>query len=85
MAAEISKLVTGVQQDVNTGNGVIHSVLKDTILVNKLTNSLDNIEKGTDAFNQNMEALKHNILFRGYFRRQEKEKQKEEKANADAQ
>ncbi|HJS53524.1 MAG TPA: MlaD family protein [Chitinophagaceae bacterium] len=85
LAAEINKLVTGVEQDVNTGNGVIHSVLKDSMLAIKLTTILDHIEKGTDAFNQNMEALKQSSLLRGYFRKLEKEKQKEEKANANSQ
>jgi len=47
-----------------------------------MSNILDHIEKGTEAFNQNMEALKHSSLLRGYFRKLEKEKQKEEKANA---
>ncbi len=36
---------------------------------------MDNLQKGTDGFNQNMEALKHNFLFRGYFKNQEKSKQ----------
>jgi phospholipid/cholesterol/gamma-HCH transport system substrate-binding protein len=31
---------------------------------------------GTDGFNQNMEALKNSFLFRGYFKRQEKQKAK---------
>ena len=38
--------------------------------------SLDNIQKGTDGFNQNMEALKHNFLLRGYFKKQEKQRRK---------
>jgi phospholipid/cholesterol/gamma-HCH transport system substrate-binding protein len=47
----------------------------------KLNASLDNIQKGTDGFNQNMEALKHNFLLRGYFRKLEKQKRKEEAKN----
>jgi phospholipid/cholesterol/gamma-HCH transport system substrate-binding protein len=35
-----------------------------------------NIKTGTEAFKQNMEALKHNFLLRRYFRNQEKQKQK---------
>jgi phospholipid/cholesterol/gamma-HCH transport system substrate-binding protein len=58
----------------NAGPGSIHDLLKDSLLAYKLTQSLDNIEKGTDGFNQNMEALKHNFLFRGYFRKLEKQK-----------
>ena len=39
-----------------------------------LAASMKNIEKATKAFNQNMEAIKHSFLFRGYFRRLEKQK-----------
>jgi phospholipid/cholesterol/gamma-HCH transport system substrate-binding protein len=31
-----------------------------------------NVQKGTDGFNQIVEALKHNFLVRGYFKNQAK-------------
>jgi phospholipid/cholesterol/gamma-HCH transport system substrate-binding protein len=37
-----------------------------------LEQSMKNIETGTKGFSDNMEALKHNFLFRGYFRKLEK-------------
>ena len=77
LAGEINKLFTGIRQDVNTGKGPVNALLKDSMMVIKLNESLDNIQKGTDGFNQNMEALKHNFLLRGYFRKQEKQKEKE--------
>ena len=77
LAGEISKVVAGIRQDVNTGRGTVNALLKDSMMVIKLNASLDNIQKGTDGFNQNMEALKHNFLLRGYFRKQEKQKRKE--------
>ena len=46
------------------------------MMILKLNKSLNNIQTGTDGFNQNMEALKHNFLLRGYFRKQEKRKEK---------
>ena len=78
LADELTKITTGIQQDINTGKGPANAILKDSVLVMRLANSLSNLEKGTEAFNQNMEALKHNFLLRGYFRKLEK-KQKEEK------
>ena len=47
------------------------------MLGKKLNISHDNIQKGTDGFNQNMEAIKHSFLFRGYFKKQEWQKEKE--------
>lgn len=63
--------------EVHHGKGPVNALLNDSMMVKNLNASLDNIQKGTDGFNQNMEALKHNFLFRGYFRRQEKQKKKE--------
>jgi phospholipid/cholesterol/gamma-HCH transport system substrate-binding protein len=79
LATDLHTFALSVKNDVNDGKGSVHSLLKDSILVQKLNNSLQNIEKGTDGFNQNMEALKSNFLFRGYFRRLEKQKKEAEK------
>lgn len=76
LASEISTVVQGINQDINKGKGTANALLKDSLLVIKLNASLDNIRKGTDGFNQNMEALKHNILLRGYFRKLEKKQKK---------
>lgn len=74
LAADLRAFTLSVKDDVNNGNGTIHTLLKDSSVVQKLNNTLSNIEKGTDGFNQNMEALKNNFLFRGYFRRMDKQK-----------
>ncbi|HWB92684.1 MAG TPA: MlaD family protein [Puia sp.] len=49
-----------------------NSLIRDTTFVKNLNGSLENIRLGTAAFHEDMEALKHNFLLRGYFRRQEK-------------
>lgn len=76
LANEIRSITTGIKKDLNEGKGIANSLLKDTAIVHKLNKSLNNIEKGTAAFNENMEALKHNFLLRGYFKRIEKQKSK---------
>jgi phospholipid/cholesterol/gamma-HCH transport system substrate-binding protein len=85
LAGEISKAVISIQHDINSGEGPVHALLRDSNMVIKLNSSLDNIQRGTDAFNQNMEALKTNFLFRGYFRKIEKQRQKVNKGNVAAQ
>jgi phospholipid/cholesterol/gamma-HCH transport system substrate-binding protein len=77
LTTDIGTIVKGIQQDVNSGNGAANTFLKDSLLVKNLNSSIDNLRKGTDGFNQNMEALKSSFLLRGYFRRQEKKKQVE--------
>ena len=77
ITVQINKLVAGVNNDVSQGNGTVNALLKDSMMVKKIAASLDNIQKGTDGFNSNMEALKHSFLFRGYFRRLAKQKSNE--------
>lgn len=79
LVVALNSVIADVQQDVSSGKGTVNALLKDSSMVTKISSSLDNIQKGTDAFSQNMEALKHNFLFRGYFRKQEKQRQKESK------
>lgn len=73
ITGELNTLSTTLNTAVNS-KGPLNTILTDTLLSKKINSSLDNIEKGTNNFNQNMEALKHNFLFRGYFRKLEKEK-----------
>ncbi len=77
LAGELNNMAEHIQYDINNGKGTINALLKDSMMVVKLNASLDNIQKGTDAFSQDMEALKHNFLLRGYFRKLEKKQKKE--------
>ena len=40
---------------------------------------MTNINQASFRLNENLEAMKHNFLFRGYFRKQERMKAKEQK------
>lgn len=75
LAEELTAISNSVKEDIESGKGPANAILKDSVMVIKLNKSLDNIEKGTDAFNENMKALQHNFLFRKYFRRQAKKMQ----------
>jgi len=62
-----------IMHNINTGKGTISTLVNDTASANSLKRSLDNIEVSTQKFSENMEALKHNFLFKGYFKKQEKQ------------
>ena len=74
LSKQIGGTISGIQSDINSGRGTINALLKDSLLALKINKSLDNIQQGTDGFNQNMEAIKHSFLFRGYFRKLERQK-----------
>jgi phospholipid/cholesterol/gamma-HCH transport system substrate-binding protein len=75
LTTELSDMVTKVRE----GEGTTGRLLSDTLWATKIYESLTNIEEGTARFNENMEAMRHNFLFRGYFKKQEKEMKKQEK------
>lgn len=79
VAGELNNVVSGIQKDINNGHGVINTMLRDSTVSENIIVSLENIRQGTDRFNENMEALKHNFLFRGYYKKLEKEKKKKSK------
>jgi phospholipid/cholesterol/gamma-HCH transport system substrate-binding protein len=78
LAQDLDRMAMGIDQQIQKGDGAVHRVLKDTALAGNLSRSMQNVEKGTAAFNENMEALKHNWLLRGYFKKQEKARKKQE-------
>lgn len=74
LAQNLNEVAAAVGKDFNTGKGTVNALMKDTTMTANLRNTLINVEKGTAAFNENMEALKHNFLFRKYFKKLERQK-----------
>jgi phospholipid/cholesterol/gamma-HCH transport system substrate-binding protein len=74
---ELNTITQTVKSDLLTSKGAYNALLKDTLLTVKLNNTMTNVEVGTASFTENMEALKHNFLFRGYFRRLDKKKKQD--------
>lgn len=71
--------VNAIMTDIKTSEGAYNYIVKDTALVSSLRSTLENINEGTARFNENMEAMKHNFLFRSYFKKQEREAKRAEK------
>jgi len=61
---------------VKDSKGAFQYLVADSSFVKSLEATMKNIESGTEKFNENMEALKHNFLTRRYFKKLEKEQQK---------
>ncbi|AKA34292.1 MlaD family protein [Flagellimonas lutaonensis] len=74
---KIVKNLDALVADIDEGKGALRYLTQDTVLVDQLENTMKNIDQGVERFNQNMEALKHNFLTRRYFKKLEKEKEKE--------
>lgn len=63
--------------DFRSGEGVVGALLSDSSARADLIEIFENIREGSTRFNENMEALKSNFLFRRYFRRQARQLRKD--------
>lgn len=82
LANDLDAIALSVDEDMNQGHGTVNALMKDSLMAERLRQTIDNVEKGTAAFNVNMEAMRHNFLFKGYFKKLEKEQKDAEKKAA---
>lgn len=76
---EINKVVTNLNvtiSNVKNGNGAINYLSNDPNLVKKIDSTMTNLNKASILLNEDLEAMKHSFLLRGYFKKQEKAKKK---------
>ena len=81
-STKIDEVVTNLNSTIGNikgGKGAINYLSNDPKLVQKIDSTMININQASSRLNENMEALKHNFLFRGYFKKQAKAKLKEQK------
>jgi len=74
----ISEELAIFSHSMNNGNGALARLVRDDKMASSVTNTISNLESGTKGFSDNMEAAKSNFLFRGYYKKKEKEKAKKQ-------
>lgn len=62
---------------INSGQGPLGMLIQDTATAANIDKTIFNLKESSIGLNQNMEALKHNFFFRGYFKRKAKREAKE--------
>ncbi|MGG7036656.1 MAG: MlaD family protein [Flavobacterium sp.] len=76
---EINKVVTNLNAtvlNIKEGKGAINYLSNSPELVGKIDSTMTNINEASKKLNENMEAMRHHFLFKGYFKDLEKEKKK---------
>ena len=82
-SSEIDAVISNINDVVlaaKSGDGSINYMLNDTLLVKNIDTTMKNLKEGSVLLNENLEALKHSFLTRKYFKKQEKQKSKNEKS-----
>jgi phospholipid/cholesterol/gamma-HCH transport system substrate-binding protein len=75
-AAIISGQVAEIMIHINSGNGTLGRLIRDSTIAENLNQTVKNLKKSSGGLNDNMNAAKENFLFRGYYKRKEKEAEK---------
>ncbi|HEY0678305.1 MAG TPA: MlaD family protein [Chitinophagaceae bacterium] len=81
-SAEIKKTVANLQTtsnefaqfsaSMNEGNGTLSRLITDEKMGSNLDSTMYNIQQATRKLDENMEALQHNFLLRGFFKKKAK-------------
>ncbi len=57
---------------INSGEGTLGRLIQDTTFAENLNQTMVNLKSSSQGLEENMEAVKHNFLFKGYFNRKAK-------------
>ena len=76
-AQKVSENLESLTAKINDDDNALGVLLSDEEMATRIKQSIYNAEQATEKLDENMEALQHNFLFRGYFRKQEKRREKD--------
>jgi phospholipid/cholesterol/gamma-HCH transport system substrate-binding protein len=81
-AEVITQQLAEIMTKINSGEGTLGKLIQDSTIAKNLNQTIVNLKQSSKGLGENMEAAKHNFLFRGYFKKKEK-KAAEKKAAAE--
>lgn len=76
---ELTRNLNDFSASINQSDGLLNYAIYDTTVVRSLDATLKNVEEASERLNVNMEAMRHNFLLRGYFRKIERQEAREER------
>jgi len=69
----VSEQLTKMMYDINNGNGTLGRLIRDSTFAENLNQTMINLRKSSKGLDENMTAVKHNFIFRGYYKKKAKE------------
>jgi phospholipid/cholesterol/gamma-HCH transport system substrate-binding protein len=71
-AADITDDLSAIMGNLRNGKGTIGKLFMDTVFAKNVDEAIVNIKQGAGGFKQNMNAAKHNVFLRGFFKKKNK-------------
>ena len=81
-ATEMAHNLQKASEKLQENNNALGVLINDPEFATQLKSTMTNLNTSSATLDENMKALQSNFLFRGYFKKQEKEKAKAEKTSA---
>ena len=81
-SAQLHVVLTNLNEtvtNIKAGDGALNYLSNDPKLVQQIDSTMTNLNQASEKLNEDLEALKHNYFFRGYFKKQERAKAKQQK------
>jgi len=76
-AEVISDQLAQILYKINSGKGTFGMLINDSTMATNINTTIHNLKSSSRGLDENMEAAKHNILFRGYFKKKQKEREEQ--------
>jgi phospholipid/cholesterol/gamma-HCH transport system substrate-binding protein len=79
-AEVITYQLAEIMANINSGEGTIGRLIQDTTIAENINKTILNLRRSSRGLDENMEAVKHNFLLKGFFKKKERaaEKKKED-------
>ncbi len=79
----ISQELAEIMVKINSGKGTLGRLIQDSTISANFNQTMVNLNISSKGLNENMEAVKHNFLLKGYFNKKKKEALKRKKELSD--
>lgn len=79
-ADNITEDISAVLENVRAGNGAIGRLFMDTTIAKNMDSTFNSLKQGSLGLKNNMDAVSHNFLLRGFFNKKERAKKRLEAA-----
>jgi phospholipid/cholesterol/gamma-HCH transport system substrate-binding protein len=73
-ATVVSEQLAEILYNINNGKGTVGRLIRDTSIADNLDQIVIHLKKSARGLEENMQAAKHNILLRNYFKKKSKSK-----------
>jgi len=79
----ISQQLAEIMFKINNGNGTLGKLLQDSTIAENFNQTMINLKKSSKGLDENMEAVKHNFLLKGFYNKKTKAAEKAKKNSED--